>query len=722
MKIDCNKHSLLSSLLILTSLLVFLQLVLVVTHVLESGGAANFLYNPLITDIFTAPRVVAPLLLWLSYQILLYGVFIAVIWLLAIMCGELFKLTQLAVQVLGILWWCIAVSAVLLANNAIFPHSFFTTFTQNDLLGYTPTHAQYLTLLKPLLLLLLAGLGLTALQLCITILRHKTQAHHRVIIAVFAALLVAEVAASYQPPVGQWHAATKTRPNIIVIGLDALRPDFLDQPQGTPNIIKFVDSSLNFSHAYTLIAQTLPAWVTVLTGAGPKTTLARENLVHLTQVYKADTLPKRLQQAGYTTAFATDDSRFDYITKQFGFDREIMPRTGAAEFVIGEFNDLPLSNLLLRSALGKWLFPYNYANHEAIATYDPKNFMELIQQSLNHPQEKPLFLAVHFNVSGWPFGWYNSKRASNGVWYYRYLESIREADRQFGIFLQLLQQHNLLNNTIVVLMSDHGVTFGLPKDRAISEAMYQGDKMKLNAMDKTTYLGGLGLSDKKTLSTSYGYGGDLLSPAQLHVVLAFKTYGIDLPQGQRDAISTLTDIAPTLLDFLHLAPLAKQEGKSLVPVINGQAASNRDIYFETSSNSFLGFPTEPPLDSCLQGFIDSYNYDKATDAVYMQAAAEQKLLRSKQRGVWSGNWLLVELPGMWHIRYTKTGAGMTAARVPGASYMVLLDLVSGKWTSELTTAWAAAAPVKQLCDKLTGFYGQELQCKACCQDVVTQKS
>jgi hypothetical protein len=719
MKIVCNKHSLLSSLVILTVLIVFLQLALVMTNVLLSGGIENFRYNPLFKDIFSARAVLLPLTLWLSYQVLLYIIFIAIIWLMAVMCGELFKLKRLPVQVLGMILWCLAVSTVLCANNAIYPHSVFTIFTEKYLFGFTPTHKQYLVLLNPMVLTLSVVVVLVMLQLIITILRHQTRLHHQVIAVSVLALLVAEIAASYQTPVGQWHAATKTQPNIIIIGLDALRPDFTDQKEITPNINKFLSTSSNFTNAYTVIAQTLPAWVTVLTSAGPKTNMARENLVNLTQVYTADTLPKRLQQAGYATVFATDDSRFNFINKQFGFDQLVMPRTGAAEFVIGEFNDLPLSNLLVRTALGKWLFPYNYGNHEAIATYDPKNFMELIQQKLNQPAAKPLFLASHFNVSGWPFGWYNSVRKSEGVWFYRYAESVREADRQFGIFMELLQQHNLLENTIVVLMSDHGVTLGLPTDRAIKEKLYQGDMTKLNGMDKTIYLTGVGLPVKKTLATSYGYGGDLLSPAQLHVLLAFKTYGFAFPAGQKDAVSALTDIAPTLLDFLHLAPLAKQEGRSLLPVIQGNTLAERDLYFETSSISFLGYPTEPPLSSSLQAFVDSYSYDKKNDAVYLQSGAEQSLLRNKQRAILSGNWLLAELPGIARTRYTKTSTGFTIAPVQGPYYMVLLDIATGKWTSELSGQWAAAAPVQQLCDKLTGFYGQELQCKTCCP---TQKS
>ncbi|MES2217577.1 MAG: sulfatase-like hydrolase/transferase [Pseudomonadota bacterium] len=725
MKID-DKSSLLNSLVVLTMVIVFMQLAMVTTNMLICGGAGNFFYNPLLHDIFTSHLVLLPLLAWLLSQVFIYTAFITIIWLIAVMCGELFKLKKVTVHALGLLLWCLAVIGVLFANNLIYPHSFFTSFTDKHL--FNLDYTQYLRVLDTIAIIFAVGVVILTVQLIKTILQGKMQLRHKLLAGFFVALLALQIDSRYHPAPAQWQSATRDKPNIIIIGLDGVRTDFVNQNVSTPNINEFLNNSADFNNAYTLIAQTLPSWVSILTGAGPKANLARENLVDMTRVYTDDVLPKRLQKLGYETVFATDDSRFNNITKNFGFDYTVTPRTGVVEFILGEFNDFPLSNLLVRTAIGKMLFPYNYANHESLVTYDPKNFMELMQQRLNHPEQKPLFLAVHFNVSGWPFGWYNSVEKNEGIWYYRYTESIRQADQQLGNFLEILQQHNLLKNTLVVLMSDHGVTLGLPRDRAISEKLYQGDKTKLASMDKTNYLAITGFPTQKTLATSYGYGGDILSPQQLHVLLAFKSYGLDFPVKHSDALSSLVDIAPTLLDFLHQPPLAKQEGKSLLSVVNGEVTGfdGRDLYFETSSASFLGYPTEPAINTSLQVFINDYFFDKNNNAISIRAEAEDQMRRKKQRGVWSGNWLLAELPGLAHTRYTRLSMSplnFTIARVPGSSYMVLLEINTGKWTTELNSPWAATAPVKQLCDKLTGFYGSELQCPECCQPLaIRQKS
>jgi arylsulfatase A-like enzyme len=715
MKIDVDKRSLLANLIILTTLIVCLQLALVITHMMLCGGAENFFENKLLIDIFTSHLVWLPLLAWLGCQIILYAGFIAIIWIVTILCGELFNCKKVTTQLLGMLLWCVSVTAVWLANSVIYPHSYFTALTDKFLLPLA--QVPYRQVVQALASIVMVTVVLASVQLIKTVLQRKTRRHHKIVISMMVMLLAVQISYSFHTLPAVWQSATQAKPNIILIGLDGVRPDFVNQDITTPNINKFLNDSANFTNAYTMIAQTLPSWVSILTGVGPKSNLVRENLADLSLVNTDDTLAKRLQALGYETLFATDDSRFNNITKDFGFDRLVKPRPGVVEYILGEFNDFPLSNLVVRTALGKWMFPYNYGSHESLATYDPNNFMELIQQQLNHPTAKPLFLAVHFNVSGWPFGWYNSSQKNAGIWYFRYTESIRQADLQLGKFIDVLQQHNLLKNALVVLLSDHGVTLGLPDDRAITEKSYQGDATKLAMLDKTIYLQGMGFSTRKTLATSYGYGGDLLSPHQLHVLLAFKSYGVTVSVGSNNAMSSLIDIAPTVLDLLQQPPLAKQEGKSLLPVLKNVVTANvsRDLYFETSGPSFLGYPTEPALTESLESFIENYNFDHINNAIVIKPVTAQQTMSRKQRAVLAGNWLLVELPGLTPMKVIRQGNGQFAMlRQYNPSFMVLLEISTGKWTTELNSAWAAAAPVKELCAKLTRYYGSELKCTTCC--------
>ena len=716
MKIVADKSSLLTNYILLTTLFFAVQLILLVTHMLVAVGADNLFQTEIITTIFHSSYLLQPLCAWLLFQFALYAAFITVLWSMSLLSGELFKLNQSAVQYVGMFGWCLAVFGILLANNLMYPHSWYSVLTNNNLLTEPLSAREYWQMLKPILLFFVILGILAAVQLIKTILQKKIRIQHGVAIIIFMALLICEVFTSYQSAPKQWQAATKTRPNIILIGLDAARPDFFDQEAVTPNIVNFLKESANFTNAMTLIAQTMPAWVSILTSTPPKINLARENLVALDQIYRTDTLAKRLQSIGYQTVFATDDNLFNAIDKSFGFDKLVGPRTGIAEYVIGEFNDLPLSNLVLRTALGKKFLPFNYANHEAAATYDPNNFLQLIQDQLNQPQAKPLFLAVHFNLSGWPFGWYDSTQAMEGVWYYRYAESLRAVDDQFGQFLLLLQQHNLLNNSIVVLLSDHGTTLGLPHDRVLNEEAYQGDKAKLNAMDKTTLLPNLHLSSKPTLATSYGYGSDLFSWPQLHVLLAFKGYGITLPESQTSQQSALIDIAPTLLQLLSQPPLAKQQGMPLFANKSSLPAA-REFFLETSTVSLLGTPTELALDFRLQHLARDYVLAEHSNAIQIRPESARLLLLGKQRGILMANWLLVEMPGKYFTRYSRNAVHknqieITQVRAP--SYMVLFNVDSGKWTMELNSAWARSAPVASLCGKLFSFYGDELQCQDCC--------
>ena len=66
--------------------------------------------------------------------------------------------------------------------------------------------------------------------------------------------------------------ATQEKPNIILVGVDSLSPDFLSY-FGYGNITPFFDSFLDhasvFSEAVTPLARTFPAWTSILTGKYP---------------------------------------------------------------------------------------------------------------------------------------------------------------------------------------------------------------------------------------------------------------------------------------------------------------------------------------------------------------------------------------------------------------------------------------------------------------------
>jgi arylsulfatase A-like enzyme len=111
----------------------------------------------------------------------------------------------------------------------------------------------------------------------------------------------------------------------------------------------------------------------------------------------------------------------------------------------------------------------------------------------------------------------------------RYQETILGADESLGVFLDDLERQGLLDRALVVITSDHGESF----ERGVLR-----------------------------------HGGPALHEAVIRVPLVIKLPGqskgqvIDQPTSQ-------IDIAPTLLEAAHAAPIAHAEGHSLLPMLHG---------------------------------------------------------------------------------------------------------------------------------------------------------
>ena len=141
--------------------------------------------------------------------------------------------------------------------------------------------------------------------------------------------------------------------------------------------------------------------------------------------------------------------------------------------------------------------------------------------------------------------------------------ALQQVDQQIKFILQALQSHNLLKNSVIILLSDHGETLYEPSSRIIDKKNYIGTTPRKFAQ----YL------RKKTataLSRSMGHGNDLLSPNQFHTILGVKLYQNGKLISHPRSISTrvaLIDIAPTLYHLLQLPPPIHLDGISLLDSI-----------------------------------------------------------------------------------------------------------------------------------------------------------
>lgn len=112
-----------------------------------------------------------------------------------------------------------------------------------------------------------------------------------------------------------------------------------------------------------------------------------------------------------------------------------------------------------------------------------------------------------------------------------YFTSIRRFDQSFGEMMQALEQSGHANDTLVVFMSDHGMSFPFSKASV--------------------------------------YRNGTWSPVLV------RWPGMGAPQSRTEWVSSL-DIMPAILELLKLPPQPDIDGRSWVPLLQGQSQSDRD--------------------------------------------------------------------------------------------------------------------------------------------------
>lgn len=444
-------------------------------------------------------------------------------------------------------------------------------------------------------------------------------------------LSLALLTATFAIPKPAVSRATTARPNVIIIGLDSLRPDAISA-HTMPSLHAFMGSATAFPDTTTPLARTFPSWVTLLTGRHPHTTGATTNLWPRELINTGDTLPFMFSRAGYQSIYAIDEVRFSNLDTSYGFDRMIAPPMGATDFALGFFADAPLMNVLVNTAVGRFLFPFTHANRAAAATYDPDAFVRLIDAGL--PDQGPLFVATHFTLCHWPFTWAGEPPLEKGPAPVAsaYARANARVDRQFADFMRVLAHRGILSNAVVVVLSDHGESLGgTSHPHAAEWASFD------SLLDTTNVL---------------GHGSSILAQEQYQVLLAIKRFGsaaeTDWPQSI-NVPASLEDVAPTLVELFALKTTDQFDGHSLLPLIKGiappAAFANRIRFTETEFNPTAAAPVSG-IDSMLnkREFRDALGYytiDPDTDRITFKRQALHRVMAKRQYAAFRKDSLLI---------------------------------------------------------------------------------
>src|SRR6185312_16391794 len=210
-------------------------------------------------------------------------------------------------------------------------------------------------------------------------------------------------------------------------------------------------------------------------------------------------LPERLRDAGYAT-YATTAGVL--LTPQLGFDR------GFDDFwVRGKMDSLP-----------EWSAELEIGVTDAV-------------RWLKAHRDERFFLFFHTFEAHTP---YQPRELATAL----YDSGLAYIDEQLSLLLEALESEGLMDDTIVVVTSDHGESF----------------------------------FEHGLVGHSSLYDQDLKVP--LIISAPFAT-----AHGRRVGAQVRSvDIAPTLAELAGLAPLTAMDGSSLVPFLRGEAAPARDAW------------------------------------------------------------------------------------------------------------------------------------------------
>jgi len=252
----------------------------------------------------------------------------------------------------------------------------------------------------------------------------------------------------------------RSKPNLILLTVDALRWDILEQskPHQFSHLKRFAGQSLNYRHTYAQGSRTAIGMSALMLGRysahidwrlmvyrrgrllDPKKPSAELTKVlagphaytTIPDWTKAKTLAERLRDAGYYTAAAPYAGKNRFFASGVGFDNGY-----------DDFADL---------------------THRRWRTPTSDNVMKIAraQMTVAMTKSQPWFQWIHLYD---PHRWKKT--------YDDYERLVGYVDRELGRLMTWLEQQDQLDNTVIALISDHGEAFGEHRQKRHGTSLFE---------------------------------------------------------------------------------------------------------------------------------------------------------------------------------------------------------------------------------------------------------
>jgi len=348
--------------------------------------------------------------------------------------------------------------------------------------------------------------------------------------------------------------------NVIFIVVDALRFDHLSMNgynrNTSPNIDNVAKEGIFFTNAIATIPSTTPSIASMMTGLYPSSHGLR--FIHRHKLdSKVTTLAEILQFHDYKTIGYDLDSIGSGLEKGFDYFSLLRWR---------------IKNKLRRTI--KKSISTNYNGKEA------EDLTNIAKNQIKKRKDEKFFLYLHYNDLHWP---YKPPKPFDDIFDPDY-----KGDHLFNDWDDKIKRGDMIFNN------------PLPKEEIYHAIAHYDGLIKfidIQIGQITKYLQDLGLKDKTLLVITADHG-ESLGEHNLYFMHTLNLYeeGIKIPLiinnpniRQQKRIETQVqsiDIMPTILDILDIPLIENIDGKSLVPLIEGDKDSRKYLFAENGEVIF----------------------------------------------------------------------------------------------------------------------------------------
>jgi arylsulfatase A-like enzyme len=346
-----------------------------------------------------------------------------------------------------------------------------------------------------------------------------------------------------------------SQPNIFIYLIDTLRADHLScygyAKKTSPNIDAFAKDCMQFNKFMATASWTRPTVASILTGLYPFNHGAETRFDKLP--LNVTMLAETLKASGYTTL---------YITHNVVVSKEVNFTQGIDIYKLSSKSSKYKENMLYHSskAVNEDFFKI-LSDNTGILTKPIFAYLHTVDPHDPYTPEKPFlkFKIKNENLEELAFP-DNIRRKKKEVGLstedIEYIKALYDCeilhnDFHFGKFIEFLKKNGLYDNSIIMLLSDHG------------EQFYDH----------------LGL-----------FHGTSIYTEEIHVPLIIKLPNNTIAGEQMDFFVSQVDLFPTILDYLDIKIPKGIDGKSIFELLN-LGSGGRSIYIKEKLDGhyFFGF-------------------------------------------------------------------------------------------------------------------------------------